>query len=229
MNPLTAQSIKQRATELGAALCGIAPVESFSQAPAGFHPTDVLPGCQSVIVTAAPFPRTTIATGTSQAAYTFVRHRVMEKMDRLTFLLAEELETAGVAASPIPSSDPYESWDPERRHGQGILSLKHAAVLAGLGKMGKNTLLVNQRFGNLLWLGAVLVDAPLAADPVADYCTCPDSCRICLNACPAHALDGVSIEQKKCREISGKFSDGGGYVLACNLCRKVCPNMQGLR
>lgn len=221
-------ALKQRAAELGADLCGIAPVDRFAHAPAGFHPTDILPGCQSVISLATQFPGSTLTLGKSQAAYTFVRHRVMEKMDRLTFLLSQELETAGHAAIPIPSSDPYESWDAERRHGQGILSLKHAAVLAGLGKMGKNTLLVNRRFGNLLWLGAVLIDAPLAADPVADYSPCPDSCRICLNVCPAQALDGISIEQKKCREVSGKISDGGGYVLACNLCRKTCPNLQGV-
>lgn len=229
MRNMDAVSLKQRATELGTDLCGIAPVDRFSHAPAGFHPTDILPGCQSVISLATKFPGSTLKLGKSQAAYTFVRHRVMDKMDRITFLLAEELETKGYAAIPVPSSDPYESWDPERRHGQGILSLKHAAVLAGLGKMGKNTLLVNRQFGNLLWLGAVLVDAPLTADPVADYYTCPDNCRICLNACPAQALDGISIEQKKCRDVSGKFSDGGGYVLACNLCRKTCPNMQGVK
>ena len=53
MNTLTAELIKQRAAELGADLCGIAPVERFSQAPAGFHPTDVLPDCRSVISVAA--------------------------------------------------------------------------------------------------------------------------------------------------------------------------------
>ncbi len=228
MRNMDAVSLKQRATELGTDLCGIAPVDRFAHAPAGFHPTDILPGCQSVISLATRFPGSTLTLGKSQAAYTFVRHRVVDKMDRITFLLAEKLEAKGYAAIPVPSSDPYESWDPERRHGQGILSLKHAAVLAGLGKMGKNTLLVNRQFGNLLWLGAVLVDAPLAADPLAAYSTCPDSCRICLDACPAKALDGISIEQKKCRDVSGKFSDGGGYVLAFNMCRKACPNAQGV-
>ena len=229
MNTLTAELIKQRAAELGADLCGIAPVERFSQAPAGFHPTDVLPGCRSLISVAARFPQTTLTEGKSQAAYTFIRNRMVDKLDRITFLLSEELDAAGHAAIPIPSSDPYESWDMERRHGQGILSLKHAAVLAGLGRMGKNTLLVNRRFGNLLWLGAVLVDAPLAADPIADYPTCPDSCRVCLDACPAQALNGISIEQKKCRDRSNKVTEGGGGVLTCNLCRKICPNMRGVK
>lgn len=227
MKNMDTMILKQRAIALGTDLCGIAPIDRFSHAPAGFHPSDILPDCQSVIAVAAKFPGSTLK-GNSQAAYTFVRHRLVDKLDSITFHLAEELETAGYEAIPIPSSEPYEAWDSERSHGQGILSLKHAAVLAGLGKMGKNTLLVNNQFGNLLWLGAVLTDAKFTADPVAEYLTCPESCRICLTACPAQALDGVSIKQKKCRSISGKFTDGGGYVLACNVCRKICPNYQGV-
>jgi len=228
MKNMDAVALKQQVTEMGAALCGIAPVDRFVHAPNGFHPRDILPGSQSVISIAVQFPSSTLTVGKSQAAYTFVRNRLMDKVDQITFRLAEELEASGYAAIPIPSSEPYESWDAERRHGQGILSLKHAAVLAGLGQMGKNTLLVNRQFGNLLWLGAVLVDVALAADPVADYSPCPASCRICLDSCPAQALDGISIEQKKCRSVSGQYTEGGGGVYTCNMCRKVCPNRQGV-
>ncbi len=228
MKNMDATALKQQVTQMGADLCGIAPVDRFAHAPTGFHPQDILPACQSIIVVAVRFPASTLTAGKSQAAYTFVRNRLADQVDRITFRLAEELEASGYAAIPIPSTEPYESWDTERRHGQGILSLKHAAVLAGLGKMGKNTLLVNRRFGNLLWLGALLVDADLAADAVAPYATCPASCRICLDSCPAQALDGISIEQKKCRSVSGQYTEGGGGVYTCNMCRKVCPNMQGV-
>ena len=111
----------------------------------------------------------------------------------------------------------------------GILSLKHAAVLAGLGKMGKNTLLVNERFGNMLWLGAVLVSAELEPDPLAGYEGCHQKCTICLDVCPQHALDGVTIDQKRCRTRSISSTDGGGWVLACNLCRKACPRHAEIR
>jgi len=50
--------------------------------------------------------------------------------------------------------------------------LKHAAVRAGLGRMGKNTLLVNDRLGNMLWLGAILIDQELAEDALANYDAC---------------------------------------------------------
>jgi epoxyqueuosine reductase len=228
MKTTDTDSLKFRAKELGADLCGVASVDRFSHAPAGFHPTDILPNAQSVFVVAARFPTSTLS-GSSQAAYTFVRNRLVSKVDSITFQLAVELESQGSCAIPIPSSDPYDFWDPDRRHGQGILSLKHASVLAGLGQMGKNTLLVNKQFGNMLWLGAVITDAKLDADPLADFQPCSADCRICLTSCPAQALNGISIEQKKCRSISGKSSEGGGMVYACNLCRKLCPNCQGVK
>lgn len=228
MKIIDAVEVKRRAKELGAELCGIAPVKRFADAPDGFHPADVVKGCQSVIVVAAPFPLSSLA-ASSQAAYTLVRNRLADKMDAISFQLASELETLGDCAVAIPSTDPYDYWDEAKRHGQGIISLKHAAVRAGLGQMGKNTLLVNDRLGNMLWLGAVLSQARLDADPVAGYQTCPPDCRICLDACPAQALDGTTIEQRKCRAVMGKYTDGGGLVYACNTCRKICPSCRGLR
>lgn len=224
---IDAVEIKYRAEELGADLCGIATVDRFADAPPGFHPTDVSPAAKAVIVVASRFPVSTLTA--SQAAYTMVRHKMVAKMDNITFQLSSELDLAGVSAVPIPASDPYEFWDEDRRHGQGILSLKHAAVRAGLGKMGKNTLLINDLLGNMLWLGAVLVNLELEPDPLAAYDSCIPGCRICLDACPAQALDGVTISQKKCRAVSSMSTPGGGVVLACNKCRKVCPNHKGIR
>ncbi|VBB05142.1 Hypothetical protein LUCI_0349 [Lucifera butyrica] len=226
MKQVNAAEIKRRIRELGADLCGIAPVERFADAPAGFHPNEVLIGCQSVIVFAARFPATTLS-ASSPAAYTFVRNRLVDKVDAISFQIAVELEDLSGKAIPVPSSGPYDYWDSDRRHGQGILSLKHAAVRAGLGQMGKNTLLINDRWGNLIWLSAVLTNAGLEPDPVASYQACAPDCRLCLDACPAGALDGKTIEQRKCRSICGKSTEGGGFVYACNVCRKVCPQYRG--
>lgn len=228
MDRITTETIELRAKELGADLCGVASLDRFHDAPPGFHPTDVLSSCKGVIALAARFPVSTLLTP-SPAAYTFVRHRLVDKLDSITFQLALELELQGLNALPIPSSDPYDDWDDDRRHGQGILSLKHAAVRAGLGQMGKNTLLINDQYGNMLWLGAVLVDAELEPSQLADYQACSPNCRVCLTACPANALDGTTIVQSKCRSTSAKCTDGGGFVYSCNLCRKLCPQHQGIR
>lgn len=228
MNMISEEQIKEQTRELGAYLCGIASVERFCNAPAGFHPADILKSCESVIVIAARYPISPLSS-TSLAVYTFTNSRVINTIDSITFQLCDELERLGACAVAIPASEPYEYWDEQKSHGRGILSLKHSAVLAGLGQMGKNTLLINDQLGSMLNLGAVLVDAKLTPDPPASYESCIPDCRLCLDSCPAHALDGITIEQRKCRTISAKCSVGGGFVYGCNLCRKICPHHQGLK
>ena len=220
--------MKQRAIQKGADICGIAPVDRFVDAPKGFHPCDIYPDCKSVIVFASHFPLSTLQARTN-APYTSVRNKMVDKLDLISFHLSHELETEGIISIPIPSAEPYEYWDPDRNHGRGILSLKHAGFLSGLGILGKNTLLVNDTYGNMIWLGAVLVSADLKPDPTASYKVCSDKCSVCINSCPQDALDGTTIDQKLCREHSNSCTDGGGWILSCNICRKVCPNHAGLK
>jgi epoxyqueuosine reductase len=224
---LSSKTIKKRAIQYGADICGVAPVARFADAPKGFRPCDIYPDCKSVVVFASHFPLSTLQAKTN-APYTLVRNRMVDKLDWISFHVSGELETEGVVSVPIPSAEPYEYWDAGRNHGRGILSLKHAGVLAGLGVFGKNTLLMNERFGNMIWLGAVLVSVDLEADPIASYEGCTSECTLCIDSCPQHALDGITIDQKLCRERSSSYTDGGGLVLSCNICRKVCPYYKGL-
>jgi len=214
-------TVKEFIFKLGADVCGIASVERFHNAPAGFHPMDILSNARSVIVFGKQFPAGTFRSG-SNAPYTMVRNQLIQFNDTLAMNLSLKIEEEGFIALPIPSSEPYEYWDPERRHGRGILSLKHAAVLAGLGGIGKNTLLINGKFGNRLWLGGVLTDADLDPDPLSEN-PCPPNCRICIDSCPQSALNEITIDQKKCREICFTSTEGGGWLIACNLCRTECP------
>jgi len=202
-------------------------VARFAHAPKGFHPCDIYSDCRSVVVFASHFPLSTLQ-AKGHVPYTLVRDRMVDKLDSISFRLSDELEPQGVVSVPIPSADPYEYWDPDRNHGRGILSLKHAGVLAGLGVLGKNTLLLNETFGNMVWLGAILVSIDLAPDPIASYQGCPSECSLCVDSCPQHALDGITIDQKLCREHSGSYTTGGGRVLSCNICRRICPYHQGL-
>jgi epoxyqueuosine reductase len=219
--------IKEKATTFGADLCGIATIDKFTDAPVGFHPVDIFPECKSVIVVGVQFPHSALTLST-KSPYTFVRNMMVRRLDEISFKLACDLETNGIPSVPIPSAEPYDSWDVERRHGRGVLSLKHAGQLAGLGMIGKNTLLLNEKFGNMIWLGAVLTSAGLESDAVSTINMCPDKCRICLEACPQNALDGVTINQKLCRSRSISSTEGGGWVLLCNSCRSICPKHRGL-
>jgi epoxyqueuosine reductase len=223
---MSSADVKKIATELGVNLCGIAPVEHFEDAPEGFHPRDVLPECQSVIVLACQFLKSTLF-AKSTIPYTNVRNELSRKMDRLAIDLSYQLEAKSLLAIPINSIGPTE-WDAGTNKSRGIISLKHAAELAGLGKIGKNTLLINEKYGNMIWLSAVLVSVTLEPDSLAQYDGCIPDCHVCLESCPIQALDGVSINQKACRDFAFGQQNGGEWRIKCFSCRKVCPHCLGI-
>jgi epoxyqueuosine reductase QueG len=107
----------------------------------------------------------------------------------------------------------------------GILSMRHAAWLAGIGILGKNTLIIDPKFGNMIHIGAILLDVELEGDPMIEDAEklCPEKCRICLDSCPTKALNGMTVNQLLCRPLS-QFKTAKGYALEnCNICRKSCP------
>lgn len=224
---INSKSVKEKVFDLGADICGIADISQFEEAPEGFHPCDIYSECKSVIVFGVHFPQSTLDIKTN-SPYTFVRSMLVSKVDTVSFQLACHLEKKGVSSIPIPSSEPYDYWDAKRKHGRGILSLKHSGYLAGLGQIGKNTLLINKNYGNMMWLGAVLTSIQLEADEIICDQYCDEECRLCIDSCPESALDGKTINQKLCRKRSHSFTDGGGWVLSCNICRQVCPQYNGV-
>jgi epoxyqueuosine reductase QueG len=220
------ERIKEIVRSLGADLCGIAPVERFREAPKGFRPNDIYKNCKSVLVFAKKLPAESLFTSNC-IPYTHVGNIMIQKVDWLGIEVCLELESQGIRAVPIPSADPYEHWEPERSYGRAILSLRHAGYLAGLGVLGKNTLLMNKDYGNMIQLGAVLVDVDLEGDTIATYEGCPSDCQLCIDSCPQGALHGKTVNQQFCRPLS-QYRTKKGYILdKCNLCRRICPNCLG--
>lgn len=219
-----ATMIKGWATRSGADLCGIAGLDRFERAPAGFHPRDILPEARSVIAFARRVPDTVFRIA-SKVPYTHTEAVVLAEVERIALALVRDLEEAGHLAVPVPS-EPYEAWDAESRTGRGILSLKHAAHLAGLGAITRNHLLTNRRFGNRLKLGAVLTDAPLEADPVDLEPRCPARCDLCRAGCPSQAIQDDTVIQKRCRSLSG-VNAKGYFIYGCHACRSRCPHSKG--
>lgn len=217
--------IKGILMNLGADVCGIASADDFHDAPKGFHPRDIFAGCKSVIVFALALPRTLYESDT-RIVYNHYNDLSSAEIDRITLKACKQIEALGAKCMPLPCDGPYDSWEPERLHGRGILSMKHAAVLAGIGCMGKNTLLMNRQFGNRMTLGALLTDLEMKSDPPAED-ICIPGCRKCLNSCPAKALDGITTRQDLCRPHTYGLNARGFSVCNCNICRTVCPMALG--
>ncbi|MGI6204108.1 MAG: hypothetical protein ACOYJH_02330 [Anaerovoracaceae bacterium] len=219
---LTSEKVKELAAQAGAHGCGIASIDRFGDAPEGFSPLDVFSGCKSVCVVFRTFPHGALL-AENLISYTHAAYRMYEEMDRVLMELSRLLEREGVLAAIVPPDTPYLYWDPHEMRGQGIISLKHAAVQAGLGIMGRNTILITPEYGNMVYLGALLLDTELEPDPLIKDFGCPEKCHHCVDICPVHAIHDGTVEQKRCRPNSNFKNERGFDLYACNRCRVECP------
>lgn len=213
--------IKKIINNLGADLCGIANIDRFNEAPEGFHPKDLYVDCKSVIVFAKAVPSGLINVD-PRILYSHIKDVCIKEIDRISYLAALEIEKIGAKAIPVPCNTPYEYWDEINMEGKGLLSMKHAAVLAGLGSLGKSTLLVNKKYGNMINLGAVLTNLNLSSDPLSEE-FCIEGCKICIENCPASAIFEKHVDQKLCRKESSGKNEKGFEICLCNRCRILCP------
>ena len=110
---------------------------------------------------------------------------------------------------------------------------RHAALVGGLGILGDNGLLINEKYGSYVFIGDVLTDiAPseLSAARPGEIKRCL-SCGLCKRACPTGILRGESVSclseitQRKGELSADEISLMRSYntVWGCDLCQSVCP------
>jgi len=246
MDQSLSQQIKKEAQNLGFDLVGIAPA---GEAPhwdrlcqwveRGFHagmeyiprrlstyrhPSGVLPGCRSLVMVAAsypPVPLANIPPGLGRIAAYATRtdyHTVLREKLRLL---------AGFIEALIPGTQTRPAVD------TAPLMERSFGWLAGLGWIGKNTMLIHPQFGSYFLLGVVLTTAELPPDPPfsKNYC---GRCQACLEVCPTGALVApFTLDARRCISywtIEAKtvpparlrpFFDQ--WFFGCDLCQQVCP------
>ncbi len=188
------------------------------------HPDSILPGVRSIVVGAMIYGERTdpsddprrgrVARYARGADY----HAVLwSKLDALLAWL--RVERPGVRGRSVADTAPLLERD--------------FARLAGLGWIGKNTMLINRSIGSFTVLGSLLVDAELDYDPphATDHC---GTCTRCLDACPTGAFDGPNrLDANRCLSywtiehrgaIPEEFAANlGGWAFGCDICQDVCP------
>ncbi len=243
--------IKQQAQELGFELCGVCPAvkptgmtrleEWLAAGYAGeMHyianrheayrdPAHLLTGVRSIVMLGTLYgtspPRVADSTEGRVARYAWgeidyhdlVRDRLHALADTL-----RELEPTANTRGVVDTAPLLE---------------REFAQLAGLGWVGKNTLLLSKDKGSYFFLAALLTDVELDFDAphVADHC---GTCTACLDACPtgafpqAYVLDAtrcisyltIELHDAVPRELR---SGMGNWVFGCDVCQEVCPWNRG--
>ncbi len=145
------------------------------------------------------------------------------RLDRLALELADQIQDAGHASLAIPASQVI-GRDPMRGH----VSHRMLGQAAGLGHLGRSTLLVHPRYGARMRYVSVLTDAPLPADAPREG-GCGD-CRACLEACPAGAIQDARTEfdGAACYATLNEFARipyVGQHI--CGVCVRACPGRRG--
>lgn len=181
------------------------------------------PGLKRLLCAAFPYARGTERAGQiSRYARGEDYHRALLRRLRPA---AEALEALcpGAVFTPWADSSPF----PE----------VYAAARCGVGKLGKNGLLLTRTAGSYVFLGFLATDAPL---PVTggDITPCR-GCGLCEKACPGGALRDGAVDPEKClsaltqrrgalTQAQERLLRGGGMLWGCDRCQLCCPENHGL-
>jgi epoxyqueuosine reductase len=250
-----AERIKDQARALGFALVGVARAaeadgfarlqEWLSRGYAGEmeymgrhtdarrHPAAVLPAVRSVVMVGMEYGANTSCDAATESK-PLSRKRSGGKIaryaagpdyhdvlrDRLNRLLAwVQTEFPGVQGRGVVDTAPLLERDFARR--------------AGLGWIGKNTMLINKHRGSYFFIGALLLDLDLDPDPPHEASHC-GTCTACLDACPTDAFAGPGwLDARKCisyltielrSPAPEELRPGiGEWLFGCDICQEVCP------
>ena len=182
-------------------------------------PQRLLPGAVSAIMVALPYAPPMETRGAKMSAYAAGEdyHRILgQKLDALCGRVSQWAPDTGLR----PFVDVFPVLE------------RALAAAAGLGFIGRNTMLIHPRDGSFCFLGGIFTTLELEPDaPRAENC---GTCTACLAACPTEAFpEAFVLDSRKCIgyltvEHRGTFTAEesravGEWVFGCDACQTVCP------
>jgi epoxyqueuosine reductase len=249
---ISTSRIKELAAEVGFELCGVVSPDIIPEAKnqlekwlesnnhgemdymakepnRRYNPREIMPGVKSIIMLGANyFQNDSQKRGTNYGRVSkYARgkdyHNVIGKKIKLLVKLVKS-EVPGLKDDDFRW---YVDYGP-------VLERAYAAK-AGLGYIGKNSMLINKEFGSWFFLSEILTSLELEPDNSygIDHGSC-GRCRMCIISCPTGAIieDGV-VDAKKCisyltierpAEIPEVYARKmGDRVFGCDICQDVCP------
>lgn len=241
------RELKRQARKLGFSLCGVCPAVAPPGAArldewlaAGYagqmhyladrreaygDPNRVLDGVRSIVMLAMNYrtaePEAPVAGQGRVSRYAWgdvdYHDLIREQLDQLARFLSDRVTEARVRG--VVDTAP--------------LLEREFAQLAGLGWIGKNTLVLNRDEGSWFFLAALLTDIELVYDAPheTDHC---GTCRACLDACPTDAFpQPYVLDASRCISyltielrdtVPANLRPGiGEWVFGCDVCQDVCP------
>jgi epoxyqueuosine reductase len=211
--------LKERLAAGGADVVGIADMSLYDREILGFG-EDVRPKFPFAISFGFLVPKGVLATLIDGPTLFYLHHyrQVNYRLDTLAYEYAKEIEGMGSEALPFAASQMVD-WQNQKGH----ISHKHVGVLAGIGWIGRNNLLVHQGFGGRLRYNTILTTMELVPDDPAGF-GCGE-CTACLSSCPASAIqrEPEDFDHKGCFAMLQTFKNKrnlGHHI--CGLCVKAC-------
>jgi len=180
------EKVRDFALGLGVDTVGFASIDDY-QSPLSPDPRQILPDVRSMVVFGFKELEGAVESENPRVG-TVNRMGVLDLCWNTAFRLGRFLEKeTRTKAAPVAPSYPLQ-MDYETKGMIGDVSLRHAAVAAGLSAFGRHNLVIHPELGTGVFYAAVLSELPFESDPKIEEELC-DDCRLCVEVCPAKALE----------------------------------------
>lgn len=189
-----------------------------------YEPEQLMAGCRSLIVAAYPYQSSQRGSGGGRVASYAVHHDYHKAFGNRLRRIARALGKR----FPEERFRPFTDTAP--------LDERFYAQAAGIGFVGRNTLLINESMGSWFVLGEIMTTMRLIPTPAAPAARseCPPGCFACGRACPTKALVAPGrIDARRCisyltiehrSEIPvGLRAQIGDRIFGCDECQRACP------